>query len=119
MFDARGADAGVASPARRHARFSASPLETAGRPHVSLPTFSLHWCLRNQAEVRVTFELEADGVRVWCSSPEWTLKLVEKGARLVDPKQAVYLPRADAPSISRSRDRRRPRKPRTTSDSAS
>jgi hypothetical protein len=65
----------------------------------------------------MTFELEADGVRVWCSSPEWTLKLVEKGARLVDPKQAVYLPRAGEPSISR--DRRRPRRPRTTSDPAS
>jgi len=64
----------------------------------------------------MTFELEADGVRVWCSSPEWTRKLVEKGARLVDPKQAAYLRRADESSTSR--DRRRPRKPRATSDAA-
>jgi len=63
----------------------------------------------------MTFELEADGVRVWCSSPEWTLKLVEKGARLVDPTQAVYLSGAEEPSSPR--DRRRPRKSRTTSDS--
>ena len=39
----------------------------------------------------MTFELDADGVRVWCSSPVWTRKLVERGARLVDPTQAVYL----------------------------
>jgi hypothetical protein len=64
----------------------------------------------------MTFELEADGVRVWCSSPEWTRKLVERGARLVDPKQAVYLKDRDEPSITR--DRRRPRKRRASSDSA-
>ena len=63
----------------------------------------------------MTFELEADGVRVWCSSPEWTRKLVERGARLVDPKQAVYLQGEDEPSIPR--DRRRPRKQRPTSGS--
>jgi len=39
----------------------------------------------------MTFELDANGVRLWCSSPEWTRKLVEKGARLVDPTQADYL----------------------------
>ena len=39
----------------------------------------------------MTFELEADGVRFWCSSPKWTRKLVEKGARLVDAAQAEYL----------------------------
>lgn len=39
----------------------------------------------------MTFELEADGVRFWCSSPKWTQKLVEKGARLVDASQAEYL----------------------------
>ena len=46
----------------------------------------------------MTFELDADGVRVWCSSPEWTRKLVEKGARLVDPTQAQYLREAEKPS---------------------
>jgi hypothetical protein len=39
----------------------------------------------------MTFELEADGVRFWCSSPFWTRKLVEKGARLVDESQAEHL----------------------------
>ena len=39
----------------------------------------------------MTFELESEGVRVWCSSPFWTRKLVEKGARLVDASQAAYL----------------------------
>ena len=39
----------------------------------------------------MTFELEADGVRVSCNSPVWTRRLVEKGARLVDPSQAEYL----------------------------
>jgi hypothetical protein len=62
----------------------------------------------------MTFELEADGVRVWCSSPEWTLKLVEKGARLVDPKQAAYLPGAER--TSRAVDRRAPRKGTSPSD---
>lgn len=56
----------------------------------------------------MTFELEADGVRVWCSSAEWTRKLVEKGARLVDPKQAVHLSPREEPS--KPPDRRRPRK---------
>jgi hypothetical protein len=40
----------------------------------------------------MTFELETGGVRVSCSSPVWTQHLVEKGARLVDPSQAAYLP---------------------------
>jgi hypothetical protein len=39
----------------------------------------------------MTFELEAGGVRVSCSSARWTQRLVEKGARLVDPSQAEYL----------------------------
>ena len=39
----------------------------------------------------MVFELEADGVRVWCSSPFWTQKLVSKGAKLVDASQAVFL----------------------------
>ena len=39
----------------------------------------------------MTFELESEGVRVWCSSPFWTRKLVEKGVRLVDASQAAYL----------------------------
>ena len=52
----------------------------------------------------MTFELEADGVRFWCSSPFWTRKLVEKGARLVDESQAEHLqgslehPRASQPT---------------------
>jgi hypothetical protein len=43
------------------------------------------------SEVLMTFELEAGGVRVSCSSARWTQRLVEKGARLVDPSQAEYL----------------------------
>jgi hypothetical protein len=39
----------------------------------------------------MTFELEAGGVRVSCTSARWTQRLVEKGARLVDPSQAEYL----------------------------
>jgi hypothetical protein len=49
----------------------------------------------------MTFELEADGVRFWCSSPKWTQKLVEKGARLVDASQAEYL-RGELDSTDRS-----------------
>jgi hypothetical protein len=41
----------------------------------------------------MTFELEADGIHFTCSSPAVTLKLVEKGARLVDETQAVHLRR--------------------------
>jgi hypothetical protein len=47
----------------------------------------------------MTFELDAGGVRVTCSSARWTQRLVEKGARLVDPSQAEYLP-GDAPAPS-------------------
>jgi hypothetical protein len=39
----------------------------------------------------MTFELETGGVRVSCTSARWTRRLVEKGARLVDPSQAEYL----------------------------
>jgi hypothetical protein len=63
----------------------------------------------------MTFELEADGVRVWCSSPEWTLKLVEKGARLVDPKQAAYLPGPDDSPGARPKRPRRERRGRSRS----
>jgi hypothetical protein len=45
----------------------------------------------------MTFELEADGVRFWCSSAFWTRKLVEKGARLVDASQAEHLQDATEP----------------------
>lgn len=48
----------------------------------------------------MVFELEADGVRVWCSSPFWTQKLVARGAKLVDASQAAYLsdtPESPAP----------------------
>jgi hypothetical protein len=61
----------------------------------------------------MTFELDADGVRVWCSSPEWTRKLVEKGARLVDPAQAEYLREAEKPP-----SRPKPRPPRRSRPSA-
>jgi hypothetical protein len=44
----------------------------------------------------MTFELESGGVRVSCSSPVWTQRLVEKGARLVDPSQAAFLPAPEA-----------------------
>jgi hypothetical protein len=44
----------------------------------------------------MTFLLEADGVQILCSSPVWTRKLMEKGARLVDAEQAEYLPGDDA-----------------------
>ena len=44
----------------------------------------------------MTFELEADGVHITCSSPAVTLKLVEKGARLVDETQAEHLRRVAA-----------------------
>jgi hypothetical protein len=39
----------------------------------------------------MTFELVADGIRFWCSSPTVTRKLVEKGARFTDGAQAEYL----------------------------
>ena len=65
----------------------------------------------------MTFELEADGVRVRCSSPVWARKLVEKGARLVDPAKAVYLRLADEtpplpPRKKGSKRRRATSKPR-------
>jgi hypothetical protein len=41
----------------------------------------------------MTFELELGEIRLWCSSPECTRKLVEKGARLVNPAQAEHLSR--------------------------
>lgn len=41
----------------------------------------------------MTFELELGEIHVWCSSPACTRKLVEKGARLVNPAQAEYLRR--------------------------
>ena len=59
----------------------------------------------------MTFELDADGVRVWCSSPEWTRKLVEKGARLVDPTQAEYLRETEKPPVRRKPRPRRRRRP--------
>ncbi len=41
----------------------------------------------------MTFELELGEIHVWCSSAECTQKLVEKGARLVNPHQAEALRR--------------------------
>jgi hypothetical protein len=42
----------------------------------------------------MTFELEADGVHFYCSSPAITRKLVERGAKLVDPDKTEDLRRA-------------------------
>jgi hypothetical protein len=42
----------------------------------------------------MTFELEANGVHISCSSPEWTQKLIERGARLVDESKADDLRQA-------------------------
>jgi hypothetical protein len=42
----------------------------------------------------MTFELEANGVHISCSSPEWTQKLIERGARLVDQSKAEDLRQA-------------------------
>jgi hypothetical protein len=42
----------------------------------------------------MTFELEANGVHISCSSPEWTQKLIERGARLVDESKAEDLRQA-------------------------
>ena len=42
----------------------------------------------------MTFELEADGMHFYCSSPAITQKLVERGAKLVDPEKTEDLRRA-------------------------
>jgi hypothetical protein len=39
----------------------------------------------------VTFELDAGGVHITCSSVSVTRKLIEKGARLVDESQKPHL----------------------------
>jgi hypothetical protein len=39
----------------------------------------------------VTFELDAGGVHITCSSVTVTKKLIEKGARLVDESQKPHL----------------------------
>ena len=57
----------------------------------------------------MTFELDLGELHVWCSSPECTRKLVEKGARLVNPRQAEELRRileSAEPVPKRSPDRR-------------
>ena len=59
----------------------------------------------------MTFELDADGVRLWCSSPEWTRKLVERGARLVDPAQAAYLADGEEPGSAKRGSRKKKRQP--------
>lgn len=48
----------------------------------------------------MTFELELGEIHVWCSSEKYTRKLVEKGARLVDPAQAEELRRILGPAES-------------------
>lgn len=42
----------------------------------------------------MTFELEADGMHFYCSSPAVTRKLVERGAKLIDPEKTEDLRRA-------------------------
>jgi len=42
----------------------------------------------------MTFELEADGMHFYCSSPAVTRKLVERGAKLIDPEKSEDLRRA-------------------------
>jgi hypothetical protein len=42
----------------------------------------------------MVFELDMDGVRVSCSSPVWTQKLLDRGARLVRSGQLEELRRA-------------------------
>ena len=41
----------------------------------------------------MTFQLQLGEIQIWCSSPASTRKLVEKGARLVNPAQAEHLRR--------------------------
>jgi hypothetical protein len=61
----------------------------------------------------MTFELEAEGVRVRCSSTKWARELVNRGARLVDPRQADALYGEDGRSgpagVGRRRGRQRER----------
>jgi hypothetical protein len=40
------------------------------------------------------FRLEADGIRIVCYSPVWTQRLINWGARLIEPSQAEELCRA-------------------------
>jgi hypothetical protein len=42
----------------------------------------------------MVFELDMNGVRVSCSSPVWTQRLLDRGARLVTRGQAEELRRA-------------------------
>jgi hypothetical protein len=39
----------------------------------------------------VVFELDLDGVHLSCSSPIWTKRLIERGARFVEEAQAEDL----------------------------
>ena len=41
----------------------------------------------------MTFEFRLGDIHLWCSSLECTRKLVENGARLVNPAQAEHLRR--------------------------
>jgi hypothetical protein len=42
----------------------------------------------------VVFELDLDGIRVSCSSPVWTQKLIDRGGRLVRKGQVEELRQA-------------------------
>jgi hypothetical protein len=46
----------------------------------------------------MTLELEADGVHFYCSSPEVTRKLIERGARIVGQSKADDQRRAVPPA---------------------
>ena len=37
------------------------------------------------------FKLEANGIHIVCCSPVWTQKMIDWGARLVEPRQADEL----------------------------
>jgi hypothetical protein len=57
------------------------------------------------------FELEADGVHFYCSSPEVTRKLIERGARIVGQSGAVDPHHALQPT--KAEDEPRPADPQT------
>ena len=40
------------------------------------------------------FRLESNGIHIVCDSPVWTQKMIDWGARLVEPRQAEELSEA-------------------------
>ncbi len=57
----------------------------------------------------MTVKLEADGVHFYCSSPEVTRRLIERGARIIGPSRAVDRRRAVRPP--KAEDEPRPADP--------